>query len=95
MAAIMIPGIVNISIRVDFDFYQQLLSIGYKTLHLKGFVTHDSAQNAQIVQRAIERTIQKIMDAALETSQPEQLFEVLRENIEREHERQRGNLLAL
>jgi len=95
MSALLIPGIVKISIQIDYGYYQQMIAAGYQTLHLKGLITDDSALNAQIVQKAIEQTVQKLIDVAFMTGQPEQLLELLRENVEKEHDKQRNSFLAL
>lgn len=88
MSSIAIPGIVKISIQIDYGFYQQMIAAGYQTLHLKGLMTKDNALNAQIIQKAVEQTVQDLINAAFMAGQPEQLLELLRENVEKEHEKQ-------
>jgi len=95
MSSLLIPGIVKISIQIDYGFYQQMIAAGYQTLHLKELRTGDNALNAQIIQKAVEQTVQDLINAAFMTGQPEQLLELLRENVEKEHERQRISFLTL
>jgi predicted nuclease of predicted toxin-antitoxin system len=95
MSSLLIPGIIKIFIQIDYGFYQQMIAAGYQTLHLKKLITNDTTLDAQIIQKAVEQTVQDLINVAFMTGQPEQLLELLRENVEKEHERQRISFLTL
>lgn len=94
MAHIEIPGITRVVIQINYGLYQQMESVAYQTLHTRG-LTKNPQHNRETVREAIEQTIQDLMDAAFTTGDPEQFLELLKGNVEKTHEKRRGNLLAL
>jgi hypothetical protein len=82
MPLIDIPGIVHIAVKLDYGRYQQLMTTAYRLLHREGLINKNkqSEIDNRVVANAIERTIQDLVEAAIVSSKPEMLVELLEEN---------------
>lgn len=95
MAHIEIPGITMVAIRINYSLYSRMESVAYQTLHTRNLLSGHPNHDSQTVREAIERTVQDLIDSAFTTSNPEQFLELLRENVEKAHDKRRGDLLTL
>ncbi len=75
-----IPGIVRLSVKLDYGRYQQFMTVVYQLLHKENLSSKQSDVNNRIVAAAIERTVQDLMEAAIVSSNPDSLIELLEEN---------------
>ncbi len=82
-----IPGIVRVSIKIDYNQYQQFMTIAYHFLDTEGMLSPQSDFNNRVVEAAISQTIQDMVGATFVSAEPETVIELLKENTRLEHKK--------
>lgn len=80
-----IPGIVRISIKIDYNQYQQFMTVAYHFLDTEGMLAPQGDFNNRVIEAAISQTIQDMVEAAFISSKPETVIDLLKENVRIEH----------
>lgn len=80
-----IPGIVRITVDIEYGRYQQFITIVHSFLRQEKLLRNESDFNNRIVSSTIERTIQDIVNSALVAVKPTDLIRLLEKNSRVEH----------
>ena len=89
-----IPGIVSVVVKIDYNQYQQFMTIAHNYLKSEGMILNLAEFNNRIVEDAITKTVQEMVKAAFIAAKPEVVVELLQDNAKIAHKNLSSRLIV-